>query len=444
MSFREERRADRAAEREQDREDKKLLIEGQLEAKKLAAEEKRRDAEFQRRQAQQEKKQKERAKAEARARRAAKFGKTFGWLRGHPVDVFVGFVMAASVIPAVISQVGALGSANVHFLLAALLAAMLEGGAWALTFMGKAAEDAGRETRKYRIATWCTAALAAGINFWHWAGVGSPLWVAAVFGASSLFAIYIWDMRTHGSQGSTRAERREERERRKHAKRRRRDHKDEAALADRLISAAPYGSLGEEEAFAAAWRIRHGGIEPGMTSELYAASVDARLELGNVLGNANEVSPNLIRTGILTGLYNPLPHRLSEGLRTLGSTSPVPALPRGGEDATTLAGIGLYGSEGLCEKPAGKKTERGSGDASGGRTEKPRRGRSEAELETLLPKAHQVANELVAEGKPISAASLAKGLGVRREDGMWLRDRVKAERKLRVIEGGAEDQAKGA
>lgn len=439
MSYREERRADRAAEREQDRQDKKLLIEGQLEAKRVAAEERRRDEEHRRRQAQQEKKAKERARAERRARRAAKYGRAFGWLAAHPVDLFVGFVMAASVIPAVISQVGALGSAKVHFLLAALLAAMLEGGAWALTFMGKAAEDAGRETRKYRIATWATASLAAGINFWHWAEVGSPLWVASVFGASSLFAIYVWDMRTHGSHGPTRAERREERERRRHVKRRRKDHKDEYALAERLMSAAPYGSLDEEAAFATAWRIRH-GAEPGMTAALYAQSVDARLELGNVLQSADTMSAKLLPTAVLTALHNPFPKIAQQSAPTL----PRVRLQGGGKGATTQAGIGLYGSQGALEKGRGNNRRAGAGDSSGGGVETRRKGRSEEELKALLPTAHTAASELVAEGRRISAAALARRLQVRREDGMWLRDRVIEERKLRVVDGGDETVAKGA
>lgn len=440
MGYREERRADQAAERKENREDKKLLIEGQLKAKQQAEEERRKTAEFNRRQAQQAKKQQEKDKQERKARRAAKYGRIFGWLTKHPVDIFVGFVMAASVIPAVISQVGALSSSKVPFLLAALLAAMLEGGAWALTFMGKKAEDEGRETGKYRIATWCTAVLAAGINFWHWAEhPGTPMWVAAVFGASSLFAIYVWDMRTHGSHGKTKEERREEKERQEHAKKRRKDHKKVAELADKLVSAAPFGSLDEEEAFAAAWRIEH-GAEPGLTAELYAKSLNARLELGNTLGTANEMSAQLLPTAVLTALHNPF--------RT-GSQTPAPAVPRvalpgGAKGATTRAGIGSYASEGASGKGRGRKALAGSGDTSGGRTETGRRGRSEEELKELLPEAHKIATDLVAEGKPISAASLAKRLQVRREDGMWLRDNVVQERKLRVVENGEQALAKGA
>jgi hypothetical protein len=440
MGYREERRADQAAERKEAREDKKLLIEGQLKAKQLAEEEKRKTAEFNRRQALQDKRQRQKEQQEKKARRAAKYGRIFGWLNQNPVTAFVGFVMVCSIVPAVLSQVAALSDAGVFMLLAGLLSAMLEGTAWALTFMGKQAEDAGRPAGKYRVATWSTALLASAVNYWHWnEALPKQQWVAVVFAASSLIAIYLWDMKTHGSHGKTKDERREEKERQEHAKKRRKDHKKVAELADKLLSASPFGSLDEEEAFAAAWRIEH-GAEPGMTADLYGRSLNARMELGNVLKTGNSMSAQLLPTAVLTALHNPLRSH---------STSTAQALPRvslsgTGKGATTQAGIGLYGSQAASGKGRGRKALTGSGDTSRGRTETGRRGRSEEELKALLPKAHEIATDLVAEGKPISAASLAKRLQVRREDGMWLRDHVVEERKLRVVEGGEQALAKGA
>ncbi|MFJ3184408.1 DUF2637 domain-containing protein [Streptomyces sp. NPDC086796] len=460
-SYREERRADAAAQAEQSRksaearaeqarEDRRLELEAKREEKRLAAEEKRRDdeakgerarkdAEAKRRQELADKKIRDQEKARAKAARAAKVGKVARWLNQNPVTVFVAFVMASSVIPAVISQVGALGDTGVNVLLAALLAAMLEGGAWAITFMGKAAEDAGRPAAKYRIATWCTAFVAAGVNYWHWAEkLPDAQWVAVVFAASSLFAIYLWDMKTHGSHGKTKEERRREAARRKHLADRRKHHKDIASEADRLLSALPFESVTDEEAFATAWQIQK-GAQPGLSAEVFAQVTDARVQLGAAFELGEHVRPELVRAGMLASLYNPLPKRLVEGIPTLGSSSPVPALQRSSEGAAALAGIGMYGSEGASEKAREKASEKASGSADGNGS----RGRSDEELEALLPKALKVAAELVAEGGQISAAALSKRVGIRRDDARRLRDRVIAERKLKLVDGQA-DTAMGA
>ncbi|MFF0838254.1 DUF2637 domain-containing protein [Streptomyces sp. NPDC003344] len=454
MSYREERRADQAAERAQDREDMRLKLEAQLKAKEIAAEQKRadeeakreqarKDAEAKRRQEQADKRARQQEKDRKKAARQAKVAKLTRWLNANPVTVFVGFVMVCSIVPAVISQIGALSDAGVFVLLAALLSAMLEGTAWALTFMGKQAEDAGRPAGKYRVATWVTAFLAAAVNYWHWSeALPEQTWVAVVFAASSLIAIYLWDMKTHGSHGKTKEERRREKARRQHLKDRRKHHKDIADEADRLVSALPFEAVTDEEAFATAWRIRK-GAEPGLSAEVYAAATDARVQLGAAFELGEHVRPELVRAGMLASLYNPLPHRLSEGIPTLGPSLPLPALQRPSQGATALAGIGMYGSEAASEKAREKGSEKASGNAGDDASGNGRRGRSDEELEALLPEALKVAAELVAEGNQISAAALSKRLGIRRDDARRLRDRVVAERKLRLIDGDA-DTAVGA
>lgn len=403
MSYRDEKRADQAAAREADREDRRLELQTRLEAEKLRAEEKRADAEAKaerdrkaaeakRRQEQADKKQADAEKAAKKAAAAAKRAKQLRWLKANPATLFVAFVMVASIVPAVVSQVGALSGANVNVMLAALLAAMLEGGAWAITFMGKQAEDAGRETRKYRTATWMTAFAAAAVNFWHGLeAYEKHPWVAVVLGGSSLFAIYIWDMKTHGSHGPTRAQRREAKARKAHAKARRKDHKDIAAEADKLVSAMPYGAITEEQAFAAAWRI-HTGAEPGLSAELYATATNAVLSLGAAFELGEHVRPELLETGLQAARLNPFGE--------LAQTS------------AAQAGIGEQASKEPAQKPIA--------------------GRSDEELEAMLPDALAAAAELIAEGKQISATGLAKKLQIRREDALRLRDRVIEERKLRA------------
>ncbi|MFE5482386.1 hypothetical protein [Streptomyces sp. NPDC056527] len=305
-------------------------------------------------------------------------------------------MMVASIVPAVLSQIGALTGATVAAPMAGLLAAMLEGGAWAITFMGKQAEDAGREPRKYRIGTWAVSAVAAAVNFWHGLeAYGAHPWVAFVLGASSLFAIYIWDLKTHGSHGETRAQKREEKARREHEAKRRKHHKPIAEQADKLKSALPYGAITDEQAFAAAWRI-HTGAEPGLSAELYATATNAVLQLGAAFELGDNVRDELLQTGLQAAKFNPLPE-----------LTQVPE---------SQAGIGA--------KPPEKSAEQPRRDTPAGR--------SDDELKELLPDALAAAAELVAEGKQISAAGLAKKLQIRREDALRLRDLVIEQRHLHV------------
>ncbi|WP_331717683.1 DUF2637 domain-containing protein (plasmid) [Streptomyces xanthophaeus] len=448
-SYREERRADEAAARTADREDRRLELEAKLAYKRQLAEDERadkerkaeqdrKDGEVKRRQEQAEARRRQDEKARNRAARMARIGKVARWVNANPVTVFVGFVMSSSVIPAVISQVGALGDTGVNVLLAALLAAMLEGGAWAFTFMGKAAEDAGRPAAKYRIATWFTAFVAAAVNYWHWAEkLPEAQWVAIVFAASSLFAIYLWDMKTHGSHGRTKEERKAERARRSHLAKRKKDHKDIAKQAALLLSAMPYGAIDEEEAFAAAWRI-HKGAEPGLSPELYAAATNAKVALGAAFELGEHVRPEMVRAGMLASLYNPLnplSHRPAQSVPALNAPGSAPAPQGSAEGPAGQAGIGVYGTPVYRKKASESASEKAGGNAGGDAGGNTPRGRSDEELAQLLPEAHRLASELVAEGRQISAASLAKGLKIRREDGMWLRDRVIEERKLHLVQG---------
>ncbi|MFJ7497846.1 DUF2637 domain-containing protein [Streptomyces sp. NPDC097727] len=431
MSYREEKRADDAARRQQDREDRRLDLDARLKSQEIAAEQKRQDAELKaeqarkdaaerRRQQLADRKAREQEKARRRAARAAKVGRVLRWLNKNPVTVFVGFVMVSAIVPAVISQVGALGDAGVDVLLAAMLAAMLEGGAWALTFMGKAAEDRGEPTAKYRIATWATAAVAAGVNYWHWAhALPDQRWVAVVFAASSLFAILLWDMKTHRGHGRTKAERREARARRRHLKRRRKDHKEIAREADRLLSAVPFGSLDAEAAFAAAWTI-HTGAEPGMTPELFQRATKAQLALGQALEVAEKERPNLIRAGLHATLASPFRTPVGHGLPTLPALPEIPASEKPAENPTTQFPQG--------KQPVSPKAENGREKTA----ETPSETDTDTSWERHLDRAREAAADLVAEGKTISATSLAKVLKIRREDAMKLRDRIVAERRLRV------------
>ncbi|MFI9121042.1 hypothetical protein ACIGW0_16815 [Streptomyces bikiniensis] len=395
-SYREDRRADRAAERAQDREDRRLELEAAAQREQLQAEERRKDAEAKRRQEQADRKAKLAEKQAKKAAAAAKRAKLLRWLKANPATLFVAFVMVASIVPAILSQIGALTGASVAAPMAGLLAAMLEGGAWAITFMGKQAEDGGREPRKYRIGTWAAATVAAAVNFWHGLETyGEHPWVAFVLGASSLFAIYIWDLKTHGSHGKTREQKQADKARRAHVSARRKHHPQIVEQAVKLQAALPFGALDDEAAFAAAWRI-HTGAEPGLSAQLYATATEAVLSLGAAFELGDNVREELLETGFKAARLNPFIELT--------------------QTPTTQAGIGPNASEPPVDKPR----------------ETPVRGRSDEELNELLPDALSAAAELVAEGKQISATGLAKKLQIRREDALKLRDRVIEQRRLHV------------
>ncbi|MZE53135.1 hypothetical protein GTY86_18000, partial [Streptomyces sp. SID5770] len=304
--------------------------------------------------------------------------------------------MVASIVPAILSQIGALTGASVAAPMAGLLAAMLEGGAWAITFMGKQAEDASREPRKYRIGTWAVATVAAVVNFWHGLeAYGEHPWVAFVLGASSLFAIYIWDLKTHGSHGKTKAEKKAEKARKAHVAARRKHHPQIVEQAVKLQAALPFGVLDDEAAFAAAWRI-HTGAEPGLSAQLYAIATEAVLQLGAAFELGDNVREELLETGFKAARLNPF----TELTQT----------------PTSQAGLG----ENTPSAPAPSHRVDGP------------EGKSEEELEALLPDALAAAAELVTEGRQISAHGLAKKLQIRRVDAAVLRNRVIEQRRLHV------------
>lgn len=270
--FYDERRKDRAANRQADRED---LREQREQARK--------DADAQRRREAADQKAADEKRDRIRRERAEKRAKQLGWVKKNPVTLFVAFVMVCSIVPAVISQVGALSGASVNVGLAALLAAMLEGTAWALTFMGHRAQTLGQSTRKYRIGTWTTALLASAVNLWHGEqAYATHRWVGLVLAASSLVAVFIWDLHTHGGHGPTKEERQAVKERAAHTKARAAHHPEVLQVAERLLSATPFGALAGDDAWRVAWSYVHGVEITGVTADLIAGQLKAQARITEV------------------------------------------------------------------------------------------------------------------------------------------------------------------
>jgi hypothetical protein len=116
----------------------------------------------------------------------------------------------------------------------------------------------------------------------------------------------------------------EEKARAAHEKRRRRHHKTVADIADRLISAAPYGALKFEDAWAQAWSIVHGTDRLGMTPRLHAYAVRSSSALDAAMEQV-ELDPKTIRQRILDLLRRPAKSP-SEPLRFVLPTPPATAL----------------------------------------------------------------------------------------------------------------------
>ncbi|MCX4549255.1 hypothetical protein [Streptomyces sp. NBC_01500] len=89
-----------------------------------------------------------------------------------------------------------------------------------------------------------------------------------------LFEIRQWVSTLAAAEGGS-----EGRAQRRHARTRRRHHRPVAKVTDRLLSAAPHGSVSFEDAWARAWEIHTGTDEHGMTPDLHRRAVKSATEL---------------------------------------------------------------------------------------------------------------------------------------------------------------------
>lgn len=405
MSFYAERRKDQLANRQADREDK---IAERAEARKDADAERRRKAADQ--------KAADEKRHQARKARAAKLGRITGWVRANPARAFVRLVQICSVVPAVISQVGALHDSGVEVLLAGLLAAMLEGAAWALVAMGSQAEGE-RSTRTYRIGAWTAAMVAAAINFSH--GLlryPGHSWVAVVLALSSLVAVWLTDLQTHGSHGPTTAEKKLAKERAEHTKARTKHHPEVLAVAERLLSATPFGSLHPDDAWRVAWNFAQGVEVTGVTADLIAGQLKAKARV-------EEVSAPQTVPADWDPAMPPDPFLTDEDsvYRQAFPVALEDASRRSSDSPTTLDGKGLQGSTAALKEGPTATPKRDSGNARQTAGERP----LEAEH---LERVRKLADLLAADGKSISSRQVRELIQCRTEYAIRLRDAVQAER----------------
>ncbi|MCW7941657.1 hypothetical protein AAW14_06325 [Streptomyces hygroscopicus] len=301
-SWFEERRADKAADAKQRREDRAF-------ESKLRRDERRDD----RKEKREETAQRRRDRSARRQARAARREKTL-----TPGNVYRKGTLGLVTLSALAS----LPAQIIHFVTISWMllpiGPALEGAAWVM-----AAGVAYADERK--LAPWVrwllralsmgAAGFAAHINYQYGlslAGNGLTdgqaqmvgLGLAAVtMGGPLFFEVRQWVL-TLSAAATDPKRRAEEKARAKHERRRRRHHRTVADIADRLVSAAPFGTLKSEDAWTRAWAIVHGTDEPGMTPRLHAYAVRS----AQALAAAQEPAPidtKTIRQRILEHLRKP-------------------------------------------------------------------------------------------------------------------------------------------
>ncbi|MFD8082710.1 hypothetical protein ACFV4F_13575 [Kitasatospora sp. NPDC059722] len=418
--YRAERRADRQADRADARADRR----DEREQNRLDAEAARRRREADQRAAGE-------ARDRRRAARAARLGRVTGWVSANPARAFVRLVQACSIVPALVSQVAALDGAKVYLLLAVLLAPMLEGGAWALVAMGAQAEGE-RSTRTYRLGAWAAGALAGGINFVHgWQQYPGHHWVAFVLALSSIGAVWLTDLQTHGGRGPTTAEKKQAKDRAEHTRRRSEHHPEVREVADRLLSAAPFGALPADEAWRIAWEYVHGVTVPGLTADLLAQRLNARARVAelSVLPAPADLWPGM-PDDPFPALTLPLPTGPSDGVYLdavpdgLRNASPVAT-----ESLEVLYGIGSCASAPDSRELGFEPSKGQDGNASAIAGERPLDPADIARVRIL-------ADDLAARGDELSTKKVRDALGCRNDYAVRLRRHVGTTRSRQAGQTG--------
>jgi hypothetical protein len=267
-TWREERRKDQAAEAAERRRTEEHRA-------SLRRQERRKDRE----EARAEKAQQRRDKAARRAARAAKREKQL-----TPANVYrkgTLALVATSAAAAIPAQVAYFVKKSWALLPVPFA---LEGAAWVMA-AGVAYSDERKLPAwvRWLLRAFCVSAagFAARINYLHGAHTSETVgWgLAAVTMLGPLFfEVRQWVMTLSASTVGPK-QKAADKAKAKHEKKRRKDHKDVATLADKLVSAAPYGQLSFEDAFAKAHLILRGTDEVGMSPELHETAVKSAAAL---------------------------------------------------------------------------------------------------------------------------------------------------------------------
>ncbi|MGA5637100.1 hypothetical protein [Streptomyces lydicamycinicus] len=299
-SYRDERRADQAAAAEQHRLDAAAAEERRAERQRTADE---RAARL-RDQARATKAADRAARQDRRQERAARRREALTPKRIYRNGT-LGLVVA--------SGLASLPAQVLHFVgISPLLLPIpfgVEGAAWVMS-AGVAYADA-RQAPAWvrwmlRVLVAACAAFAASINYQyglHLPGLSPADATAAGWGLAAVTALgpVAFEIRQWVSTFAARDE--DERARRKHAAGRRRKNRGVHRVADRLVYAAPFGTLPAEDAWTRAWAIVHGPTAPGMTPEYEQRAVSSDLRLHEARTPSPEVVARRAKARIGRHLY---------------------------------------------------------------------------------------------------------------------------------------------
>lgn len=279
-TYREERRADQAAEAEQRRIDAAAAEDRRAERQKAADERAARLRDQARADKQADREERQARRRERAERRAVAL---------TPERIYRNGTLALVVA----SGLASLPAQIAHFVgISVMLLPVplgLEGAAWVMA-AGVAYADArsapGWVRWLLRFLVGACAAFAASINYGyglsladgpHGLSADNAAAAGAGLAAVTVLGPVVFEIRQWVSTLAARDE--DTRQRRRHAARRRRHHRDVLRVARRLISAAPFGTLLAEEAWKRAWEVVHGPTGPGMTPRLEKRAVAAATRL---------------------------------------------------------------------------------------------------------------------------------------------------------------------
>lgn len=284
--YAEERRADRAADAEQRRIDAAAAEARRVEREKVADERAARLAE-------QRRSDRVRSREE-RAKRRAAWGAAL-----TPGNVYRKGTLALVTA----SALGSLPAQVLHFVsispMLLPLPLAIEGAAWVMAAGVAYADERhlpGWVRWSLRLLVLAAAGFAASINYTyglHLPGLSAPDRQAAGIGlaAVTLLGPVLFEIRQWVTTLSADTNSPEERARRRHDRLRRRQHRGVAQLADRFVSAAPFGQLDFETAFAHAWEIETGTDTPGMTPRLHERAARSAAALAHAQRAAIDPAP---------------------------------------------------------------------------------------------------------------------------------------------------------
>lgn len=324
-SWSEERRRNQAAEAEQRRLDKDAAAERVLKMRAAEDERRRANRKADKAEARAEKQQARRDKRDRRRERAQAWAKntTPGIVYRRGTLALVTASALAS-LPAQIAHF-----AGVSLMLLPLPFA-LEGAAWVMAAGVAYADERGLPAWvRWLLRGLCLSAAgyAAAINYGY--GVETTPAVGYGLAAVTLLGPLFFEVRqwvtTLTVDTAEKKRRAEAKARAKHARQRSKDHKDVVKLARRLVSAAPFGTLDFEDAFAAAWEIFYGTDTPCMTPALHAQQVASRRSLTEAMDEANG-APISVRGRLLTRLH-PAPSVLLSAPGSSQVANQIPPAP---------------------------------------------------------------------------------------------------------------------